>query len=295
MNVESKNPDIENGRIDTKDLLPSVNLIFNAFKNMNFRFSFGKTLARPNFREISPFKNYDFNGGDTYVGNPALRRTLIDNYDLRWEWFANPGEIYSVSLFYKKFKNPIELKIQDGVNNVITWTNVPEAYVGGIELEIRKSLGAIDNALSNFMFGGNFSYIISKVDINSDELKSIREYEPGASSTRPFQGQSPYLVNLYLNYDDETSGWSANLYYNVFGQRLAAVGSIGAPDVYEKPFHLLNASVTKKLFQNLSIKVSANNILNSKKEQVQEFKGQEYIYHSYRVGSGITVALKYNL
>jgi hypothetical protein len=295
MSVISQNPSADEGKIDTKDLLPSVSFIYNAMENMNFRFSYGKTLARPNFREIAPFKNYDFNGGDSYVGNPSLERTLIDNFDLRWEWFSRPGEIYSISLFYKKFYNPIEAKILDGVNKVNSWANVPHADVKGIELEARKNLSVISSSLSGFVFGGNFSYIWSEVDIDSKELASIRTYEPNASSTRPFQGQSPYLVNLYLNFDDENSGWSASIFYNVFGKRLATVGSVGAPDVYEKPFNMLNASVTKKLFQNLSLKISAKNILDSKVEKFQEFKGKEFIYNSYRIGSGISLELKYNL
>ena len=290
-----QNPSADEGKIDTKDLLPSVSFIYSAMENMNFRFSYGKTLARPNFREIAPFKNYDFNGGDSYVGNPSLERTLIDNFDLRWEWFSRPGEIYSISLFYKKFYNPIEAKILDGVNKVNSWANVPHADVRGIELEARKNLSVISSSLSGFVFGGNFSYIWSEVDIDSKELESIRAYEPYASSTRPFQGQSPYLVNLYLNYDDENAGWSASIFYNVFGKRLATVGSVGAPDVYEKPFNMLNASVTKKLFQNLSLKISAKNILDSKVEKFQEFKGKEFIYNSYRIGSGISLELKYNL
>lgn len=293
MTVDSQSPTSGDAEIDTKDLLPSVSVIFNAIENMNLRFSYGKTLARPNFREISPFKNFDFNGGDSYVGNTSLERTLIDNFDLRWEWFSRPGEIYSVSLFYKKFYNPIEAKILDGVNKVNSWVNVPNAKVGGIEIEVRKNLNFIFSSLSNFVFGGNFSYIWSQVDIDSKELETIRAYEPDASSTRPFQGQSPYLVNLYLNYDDNISGWSASIFYNVFGKRLATVGSVGAPDVYEKPFDMLNVSVSKSLFENLSLKISANNILNSKIEKYQEFKGQEYVYQSYRVGSGISAELKF--
>ena len=295
MTVVSQNPDADNGKIETKDLLPSVGLIYNVIENMNLRFSYGKTLARPNFREIAPFKNYDFRGGDSYVGNPSLQRTLIDNFDLRWEWFSRPGEIYSVSLFYKRFYNPIEAKILDGVNKILSWTNVPRADVEGIEVEARKNLNFISPSLSNFIFGGNFSYIWSKVDIDNKELKDIQTYEPNASSTRPFQGQSPYLVNLYLNFDDDNSGWSASIFYNVFGKRLATVGSVGAPDVYEKPFSMLNASISKKLLQNISLKVSAKNILNSKAEKYQEFKGNEFIYSSYRIGSGIAVELKYNL
>ncbi|GBD91016.1 TonB dependent receptor [bacterium BMS3Abin04] len=285
----------EGGKIKTDDLLPSVNLIYSPLKNMNIRTSYGKTLARPNFREISSFSNYDFNGGDRYVGNPGLGRTLIDNYDLRWEWFTRPGEVFSVSLFMKEFKDPIEIKILDAVNNVLSWTNVDRAYVKGIELEVRTRLDFIGQAFKEFSVGGNLSLISSEVDIDKKELESIKLYEPNASDQRPFQGQSPYILNLNLNYENIGLGLSASVFYNVFGKRLSAVGSVGAPDVYEKPFHMLNLSVSKKIYSTLSLKLSANNILNNKIEKIQEFKGTEYVYSSYSTGTTYSVSLKYRL
>ncbi len=295
MNVLSKDPNQINGRIETNNVLPSLNLVYSPVDNMNIRFAYGRTLARPTFREISPFTNYDFNGGDTYVGNPDLNITLINNYDLRWEWFSKPGEVFAVSFFFKDFSNPIELKIHDAVNNVLTWVNVPRAAVRGIEFEIRRNLSAVYDVLKNFTVGSNFSYIQSFVDIDSEELASIKVYDSNASGTRQFQGQSPFIVNFYLNYDNPAQGWNANLYYNVFGKRLSAVGSVGSPDVYEKPFNMLNLSISKKIMQNISIKISAANILNSSVVKVQEFKGQEYIYQSYRRGSSVSAEIKYNL
>lgn len=295
LSVLSKDPDQQNGQIATNDFLPSLNAIFSPLDNMNIRFSYGRTLARPTFREISPFTNYDFNGGDTYVGNPELERTLIDNYDLRWEWFYNPGDIYSISFFYKNFINPIEIKIQNAVNNILTWTNVPRASIKGIELEVRKNLNMGGQSLPDFSIGANFTYILSSVDIDSQELSNIRIYEPNASATRPFQGQSPYLINVYLNFGNALSGWNASLYYNVFGERLSAVGSVGAPDVYESPFQMLNVSISKNISNDLSIKLSAKNILNSSMEKTQRFKNKKYIYQSYKIGSSISAEMKYNL
>ena len=295
MNVNSLKTGKKRGGIRTDDLLPSVSLIYSPFKNINIRGSFSKTLARPNFREISPFTNYDFNGGDRYVGNPELNRTIIANYDLRWEWFRRPGEVLSVSLFMKEFHNPIEVKIQDAVNNVLSWTNVDKAQVKGVELEVRSRLDIISQTFKNFSVGGNLSLISSKVDIDKKEFESIKLYEPGADNKRPFQGQSPYILNLNFNYENPDVGLAASVFYNVFGKRLSAVGSVGAPDVYEQPFHLLNLSVNKKIFSTLSLKLGINNILNNKIEKAQEFKGKEYIYSSYSIGSTYSVSWSDNL
>ena len=295
MKVVSAKETIDDAVINTNDILPSLSIIFNPIRNMNFRTSYGRTLARPSFREISRFQNYEFNGGDTYVGNPDLKRTLIDNIDLRWEWFTNPGEVLSVSLFAKKFTNPIEMKIIDAPNKVLSWTNVDKAEVYGLEFEIRKRLGFLSTSSSNFQVGGNLSLIYSKVDIDSDELENIRIYEPEASSTRKLQGQSPYIVNFYLNYENSELGFTSSIYYNVYGKRLSSVGSLGTPDVYETPINLLNLTATKTLSSNLMLKIKAENLLNAANEKIQEFKGNTYIYSRYLRGLGLTVGLTYKI
>lgn len=281
--------------IDTRDLLPSLSLVYSPMPSMNVRASYGKTLARPTFREISPFENFEFNGGNSFRGNTNLDRTLIDNYDLRWEWYTGSGEILAVSGFYKIFKDPIVTKITDAVNLLYSWENVPEATVYGVEFEVRERLDILHESLRNFLIGANVSFINSKVDIDQAELERIKVYEPDASSTRQFQGQSPYIINANINYDDYENGFSASLYYNVFGRRLTAVGSAGAPDVFEEPFHLLNMSISKSLIYNLTLDVAVNNILNSKETKLQEFKGEEYIYTSHNNGTSVTFGLKYSL
>ncbi|MBN1352707.1 TonB-dependent receptor [candidate division KSB1 bacterium] len=294
MTVKSQNPLKPEGEIKTKDVLPSVNLIYNLIENMNIRFAYGRTLARPTFREISSFSSFDFNGGDTFIGNPDLERTLIDNFDLRWEWFSRPGELYAVSGFYKKFTNPIETVILD-VNYMNQWQNVDEAIVFGMEIEARKQLDVLYEKLSNFSLGGNLSLIHSRVDVSPEELVKIRSMRPDADDTRPFQGQSPYLLNLTLNYDHLEKGIGASLYYNIFGERLSAIGRSGTPDVYEQPASMLNFTFSKRLTSRISMKISATNLLDSKEKKLHEYKGQEFIYSSYNKGRTISLGAKYDL
>ncbi len=294
MNVVSEDPDQPAGKISTYDLLPSVNFIYTLNENMNARFVYGRTLARPTFREISNFASYDFKEGDKYIGNPDLERTLIDNFDLRWEWFSRPGEIYAVSVFYKRFYNPIELVIKNN-NYWITWQNVDDALTFGAELEARKKLDVLYSKLANFTLGGNLSLIHSSVDIGDRELEIIRQTKPDAESTRPFQGQSPYLLNLNLSYDNMEKGLSSSIYYNIFGERLAAIGKGGTPDVYEQPASMLNFSLSKKIIQNLSLKLAAKNILDSKDKKVHEYKGKEYVSSLFQRGRSFSLGLKYDL
>lgn len=314
--MHTKDDKLNNGEIKTEDILPSVNFIYSINNNMNIRAAYSKTLARPSFREIGPFATFDFIGGDIYIGNQNLERTLIENIDLRWEWFSQPGEIYAVSAFYKDFSNPIEKVFDTFGQN--TWQNVDRARAVGLEFEVRKNLDilgedlkyylsvvniplispSLDILMDNlkyFLLGANLSLISSSVDISDEELSLIRDFRPDAPDIRQFQGQSPYLLNLNLTYDNPQIGIMSNLYYNVFGERLDKVSYAATPDVYEQPVGLLNFSFGWKFTNHLNFKVSAKNILDPYYKKTQEFKGKEYIYSQYKRGRSFSIGIGYQL
>ncbi len=282
------------GNVTTEDFLPSINFIYNLRDNLNLRAAYGRTLSRPSFREISPLVSYDFKEGDKFIGNADLKRTLIDNYDLRVEWFNKPGQLLAVSGFYKYFKNPIEMVIKD-INYWQSWVNVPEAETYGVELELRQKLGFIHQSLNNFSLNTNASFIHSEVKRDSLELANKRKVNPSVKSHRPFQGQSPYLVNVTLSYDNREHRLSSTLYYNIFGERLTAIGKSGTPDIYEQPANTLNFSVSKGITRNINLKFSVKNIFDSRQEEVYAFKDVDYTSKLHRGGRSISLGFKYRL
>jgi len=295
MDVYGKN---RKGFLDNKDFLPSLNLIYQLTENMNIRTSYGKTLARPNFREKAPYANYNFTADFIFIGNPDLKRTLIDNYDLRWEWFLRPGEIIAVSGFYKHFKNPIERVINvlfASEGGEVFYDNIDKADIMGIEIEVRKRFDEVLDELSNFSIGANVSLIDSKVNIPADELTVIRQNDPNAESTRHLQGQSPYLLNIDFGYDNQISGTYVSLFYNVFGDRLAEVSIGGTPDVFERSRPVLDFTASQNVFTNFNIKLSIKNILNSPYKLTHEFKGSEFIRTEYKSGTSFSFGIGYNL
>jgi outer membrane receptor protein involved in Fe transport len=276
------------------DLLPSVNLVYQIGENMNVRGAYGRTLARPTFRELAPFASFDFVGDFIFIGNANLKRTLVDNYDLRWEWFSRPGEIFAVSGFYKRFENPIERAIVSN-NNQGQFQNVDEAVVYGAEFEFRKQLDQFGAALRNFQVGGNLSLIHSEVDIPTKELLTLRQLDPSASGKRVLQGQSPYVLNVDLSYDNSKMGTSASLYYNVFGERLSEVSLGGTPNVFEQPRGALDLSLSQKLSRNLTFKANAKNLLNTSVRKSHTFKGQEFVVQEHKTGRLISISMSYSV
>ncbi|MCB2230916.1 TonB-dependent receptor [bacterium] len=284
------------GVIDVEDILPSVNLVYALSDRMNIRAAYGKTLARPNLLEMSAAVFVDSDGGSFVYGNPNLKRTRIDNFDLRWEWFLRPGEILALSGFYKDFTDPIEKVYRDNdPNNGITWQNVGDAHVYGLELEFRRRLDHVSPTLRYFTLGGNFTVMEAKVMLNDNELLYAREVDPNAGDERDMQGQSPYIINADIGYDNPLSGTSLTLLYNVYGKRLSVNAQRYTPDVYEQPRNALDLIASQRLFEGVSLKFSAKNILNDPYEFTQEYEGVSYIDQRYETGRSFSIGISYKM
>ena len=216
---------------------------------------------------------YDVTTNTAFSGNPELERALIDSYDLRWEWYLSPVELLSLGGFYKTFDKPIELVAEGGAGDAFTWQNATSATNWGIELEGRRGLGLMADALRNFFVAFNVAYIQSDVDLRGTSgLQTSRQ--------RPLQGQAPFVLNAQLGFDDSAAGGgtTATLLYNVTGRWIAQVGVSGAPDIYQEPVHQLDFSASQRLPAGFNLTLRANNVLNPREirrqgtEVVREFQ-----------------------
>lgn len=273
--------------INNHDILPAINVTKEFHNNTNLRFGYGRTIARPTFRELARFASFDFQGDFILIGNPYLKRSVIDNIDLRYEIFPRTAELFSISGFYKRFTDPIERAIDPNTNDLasqVFFRNVDEAFLAGMELEFRKKLDFVMPALSDFSIGFNLAYIYSQVDISEGELALIHVNDPNAKDQRVMFGQSPYIINALLSYDNSGNGINANFNFNVQGERLSVVSTGGIPNVYEQPRPTLDFNLKKGIGNKWSVKFSATNLLDSPYRMTHEFKGVEYNYSSYRLG-----------
>ncbi len=271
---------------NTLDFLPAINLNYEINNNMNLRLAASQTLTRPSLREYAPFTFYDFQFQGDVTGNPDLVRALIQNYDIRWEWFTAPGEVISVSGFYKTFTNAIEETIIPTSSNFKkTFTNAEgKALNYGIELELRKSLSFISESLDNFMFNMNIALINSEI-----EVKQVNKIDK-----RKMWGQSPYTINLGLYYANVDWGTTVNLSYNTFGKRIIQVADIQRysfddPHVYELPRNVIDLSISKVLFENIDLKFVAKDIFNEK--SIWQQNGKTVSSNSW--GRGFSLGIGY--
>ncbi len=235
------------------DILPGINFTYKVNPKTNIRIAASQTVIRPEFREISSFAFFDFELGATILGNPNLQRTKITNVDVRYELYPGAGELVTLGAFYKFFKNPIELYFNQsgvGTSSTFNYLNANKATGYGVELELRKKLDFI-HSLKNATIYSNISYIQNAVKDNK------------ANINRPMQGQSPYVINVGLQYDVEKAGLNTTLLFNQIGRRILYVGNEQVPAIWGNPRPLLDFQIAKKLMKGKSeVKMNISDLLN---------------------------------
>ncbi|MFN4946934.1 MAG: TonB-dependent receptor plug domain-containing protein, partial [Chryseotalea sp.] len=240
-------------------VLPFANISYNITTRSLVRLAYSKTINRPEFRELAPFSFYDFDNQLDIVGNKDLKVADIHNLDLRYEYYPTPSEFVSVGFFYKNFNNPIEARIVTGANNpVVFLDNAREANNGGVEVEVRKQIAysSPSKFLNNLSVVFNASLIYSQIKLRNDI--SLTE-----KAERPMQGQSPYVINAGLFYQDDQSGLQANLQYNVFGKRIVFVGDFEFPTQWEMPRHQVDLTISKRISEKTELKFGVTDLLNA--------------------------------
>lgn len=285
--LRTNESNIQEGRF-----LPSLGLIYTLVTNMNLRLGYSQTLARPSSRELAAYYGYDPTIGDFIEGNPLLRMSSIDNYDLRWEWFFGPGELLSASFFYKSLSDVIERGDRKVDSEVITYLNRDTATLLGFEFEARKNLGIFTEALQRFSLGGNLALVQSEVQLTAEELLNKGQFFPDLKSTRPLYDQSPYILNLDLSYSNPDKGANASLIFNVAGPRIT-ITKLNAEDVYEQPAPVLDFVISKKIGKNATLKFTVKNLLDPQIERTYG-ESSSLFYSSYSRGRTFGVSFSYD-
>lgn len=299
--VQYSSPLINNGltpvkaNISEHEILPGINLQYALAEEMKLRFSYSKTVARAEFREVAPFEFQQFYGGSAVVGYPYLETTDIYNYDLRYEWYHGAGELIAVGFFLKNFINPIEIsQIETADESYLTYQNARNANTRGLEIDFRNSLPFVDPLKGSLML--IFNTTISSSEVRAREMitlfNGVKIQNNSTTLNRPLQGQSDIMANITISYND-IAGWKMALAYNTFSKRLSALGSGSIPNEYELPFHSLNMTLSKKIGKfNISSKI--NNLANARiRFGIYDTEGVFYPGREYKPGFGYSLSIQY--
>lgn len=287
------------------DWMPSVALKWTPTKKTNVRLSYYRSINRPGFYEVVPYRIM----GEEYMeqGNPNLKRARIDNVDLRWEWFPSPTEQVMAGVFYKYLHDPIEQVfvaasglIGSGADAYYMPDNLGNAKNMGFEVDIIKYI-------RHFGVKANYTYTHSEITTSKRQYqKGSAEYEKGVVQERPLVNQAPHTANFSMLYKDTEHGWNAQLAASYTGKKLAIVSPFKDADQWDKAMFSLDFSAEKKFQNGLSVFFKANNLTDAKRErylrtvnennlQYQGQYGDRTVISTYKYGRTFLLGIRYSL
>jgi hypothetical protein len=266
-----------------EDLLPSLAMNLRIGEAHVLRLSASRTLSRPEYRELAPVQYREVIGGENVVGNADLRRALIQNYDVRWEWYPRATEVLSIGLFAKSFDDPIErIYLATSGTRLVTFVNAESAVNYGVEIEVRKNLDLLGEQLRPFQIFANATVMHSEIEIGDGAASKLND-------RRAMVGQAPYVFNTGLTYTSGGGQFSATALYNVVGARIVSAAEAPLPDIFEQPRHMLDLALRFPVLPGLSGKADFRNLLDAASQVRQGTVTREY----YRSGRSLSVGLNW--
>jgi TonB-dependent receptor len=207
------------------DLLPSVNVAYDAREDVVLRAGVSRSMTRPSLSSLAPIKSYSDVNFTVTGGNSQLEPLVSDNVDLGVEWYFTRQAVLGVALFYKDIDSFISSPTTEGplrpedrpavaavypsqpelLNPDLTWTyrtaaNTDGTKLEGFEIAYQQTFRGLPGFWKNFGFVGNFAYVDAETTVTRS----------GQDVTVPLEGLSE-------------SSWNATLYYEVprWGARLS--------------------------------------------------------------------------
>lgn len=299
------------------NLYPSVNLKYVINNKHSLRFSNSYTITLPEFKEIAPFE-YAPPVGQEVAGNPNLEASKNINYDIKWEFFPSRSELLSLTSFYKTIDNPINKVMERSASQRLSFFNSGEqARIYGIETELRLDLIKEDDEAetpsNSLKLNLNASKMWHEQDLISKSFDdgTVLTYQYNGRRYERLQGASDWIGNISLNFNTNTERpFDATITANYASAKIFALGNplnqfksdiAFNESIVEEGFTVLDLVFSKEINNDLSIKLSAKNLLNPEIKRTQLINknvtnrgsAKKQTVFSYKRGTQIKLSLNY--
>ena len=258
--------DPEGGR-NFSDILPSVHVKYKLNNHSNLRASYFYSVIRPGYYEILPY----FDKGEDYteIGNPDIRRTKANNFDLRYENFFTPEDQIMIGTFYKQINDPIEYARFEGKT---TWSGLSEWVRMPSNFGTATNYGFETDFIKYFRSFGiklNYTYTHSEITQSKQIQQRKNPNDPSSeiitvltTQTRPLQGQAKHIGNASLLYKNQKRKIDGQLAFVYTGERILNVSNYVDNDEWEMPLTRVDFSLEKG-FGKFTVFVKAKNLMDT--------------------------------
>ena len=206
------------------------------------------------------------------LGNPALKATRANDFDLLFEHFFQPLGILQAGFFYKDLSNPIYNTTQTGTGTYAGFQvqqsiNGPRAHITGFEASWEQRLSFLPGLLNGLGVAANYSYTTSQV-------KFPNGFSGGRTDHPALLRQAPNTWNLGMTYDKArfsmrfgVSHNDANIYaynYQATGNDTDPIIGLRGPngDIYLYAHTQFDIQGSYRMYKGLQLVVSGLNLSN---------------------------------
>jgi TonB-dependent receptor len=191
------------------DPLPSAELRYRTTSDSDIRFAYGRGVARPQFGDLAPSLTVDDANKRISLGNPALKATHADNFDVLFEEYLKPLGLIQGGFFYKRIDlpiYPIESLVTSGPYVGYRQDqpqNGTSAWLYGFETAYQQHLGFLPGLLSGIGISANYSYTASQangVPNRTDNPRLIRQ-APNTWNLSPTFDRGRLSMRLGVSYN----------------------------------------------------------------------------------------------
>lgn len=258
------------------NVLPNLNLIYDLNDEMVLRFSAAKTMARPNYTDLSSYiwlSDQSLTGGG---GNPDLDPYKSTNLDLSAEWYFAENAILAASVFYRDIEDYVlqvtkpEVHYNQNLDRMDTFLvarpqNAGNAKVKGVGLAYQQDIGAGFGILANYTFSDG---------------------EADGGRPLPFNSEHQFNISPYF----ERGDWSARVTYGWRDKYFTR--AIGGVDTWTRQYASLDASVGYRVNESLSLQLNGMNLLD---ETYHSYIGTEKLTNgAYKTGRRFLLTMRYD-
>ncbi|MCH8567802.1 MAG: TonB-dependent receptor [Balneolales bacterium] len=299
------------------NIFPNLQFIYRFTDFTNLRLAYSRSIGRPTFNQLSPYREFNYNSREIRYGNPDLKPMVSDNLDLMIEhYFRSVGQI-SVGVFYKKLDNFVfsrrsrigeggfnefeDLPRGDTPDRFVGWhrttfLNGDDADVYGLELSWQQNLVFLPWYFQNLGVYFNYTYTFSEADID-------RLDDSGETVLVRLQDQRPHVINAGLDYTQGrfsgqlTYQWS-DPYVSSYANERDWVPTIQLnervyPDLFTDGASDVSLTLRYRISPNFRIWADGSNLFNNRSVNYR-FNQEFYPTQMSLRGREIAVGLNYS-
>jgi len=257
------------------ELLPMYHLRFKPTSWFDIRLAATRTLTRPDYRNLVPYRAFKLEATELHQGNPDLKQVKSWNYDAYLSFYGRLG-LFTVGMFSKKvedvdyirrYRLSDDEKKELGLDKLV-WIEKPEniediTKVRGYEVELQTNLKSLPSPLDGIVIYANYSRILSKTSypylfVGRGQAPFFEAIFIDTLRVAPMIGQADYIANLAIGY--EKGGFSGRVSVIFQGEILKDVGVREELDEYDNDFIRWDIAMQQKLFKGLSLYLNLNNV-----------------------------------